>query len=144
MRLNLYCCQAVRHKLKKGVKHTKMHFYPLFELVSEHIIIGCATSITFASIYPTHPRTNPWNFCEKYWELMGQENDILFSFFVSGYWVFQKKKIFLIFPNEKSPITMAFKRGSVYFCTMNGFFRILKKALSELICTRLYKSLKAL
>ena len=27
---------------------------------------------------------------------------------------------------------------SIYFCTMNGFFRILEKTSSELICTRLY------
>ena len=26
---------------------------------------------------------------------------------------------------------------SVYFCTMDGFFRILKKAVSKLICTQL-------
>ena len=35
-------------------------------------------------------------------------------------------------------ITMAFIWGSIYFCTTDGFFRILKKALSELICTRLF------
>ena len=29
-------------------------------------------------------------------------------------------------------------RGSVYFCTMDGFFRNLKKTVFELICTRLY------
>ena len=29
---------------------------------------------------------------------------------------------------------------NVYFCTMDGFFRILKKVLSKLICTRLYVS----
>ena len=32
----------------------------------------------------------------------------------------------------------AFIWGSFSFCTMDGFFRILQKALSELICTRLY------
>ena len=58
-------------------------------------------------------------------------------FFVIGFF----KNIFFCFFSLK--ITMAFIWGSVYFCTMNGFFRILKKALSELICTRLYvKQLK--
>ena len=32
----------------------------------------------------------------------------------------------------------AFIWGKKNFCTMDGFFRILQKALSELICTRLY------
>ena len=35
-------------------------------------------------------------------------------------------------------ITRAFIWDSIYFCNVDGFFRILKKALSELICTRLY------
>ena len=30
--------------------------------------------------------------------------------------------------------------GIIFFCTMDGFFRILEKRLSELICTRLYLS----
>ena len=30
------------------------------------------------------------------------------------------------------------KWGSFYSCTMDGFFRIIKKAVSEMICTRLY------
>ena len=45
------------------------------------------------------------------------------------------KKKFLFFSMK---INMAFTWGSIYFCTMDGFFRILKKALSELICTQLY------
>ena len=32
------------------------------------------------------------------------------------------------------------KQVIVYFFTMDGFFRILKKAVSELICTRLYST----
>ena len=53
------------------------------------------------------------------------ENDILFCFlfFVIG------------FLNEN------YHGGSVYFFTMDGFFRILKKALSEVICIRLYVEL---
>jgi hypothetical protein len=40
MWLNLYGRQAVRCKLKKGVKTQKMHFYPFFELTSD-----CLTTI---------------------------------------------------------------------------------------------------
>ena len=35
-------------------------------------------------------------------------------------------------------ITLAFIWGIVHFCTIDGFFRILKKTSSKLICTRLY------
>ena len=34
-----------------------------------------------------------------------------------------------------------FIRGIIYFCTMDGFFRILEKTSSELICTQLYINL---
>ena len=54
----------------------------------------------------------------------------LFEFFFS-----KKNKIVSLFSNEK---TLAFIRGIISFCTMDGFFRILEKRLSELICTRLY------
>ena len=35
MQLNLYGCEAVRHKLKNGLKTQKMHFLPLIELMSD-------------------------------------------------------------------------------------------------------------
>ena len=48
-------------------------------------------------------------------------------------------KIFVfVFSQWKTP--RRFIWGSVYFCTMDGFFRILKKTVSELICTWLYVS----
>jgi hypothetical protein len=55
------------------------------------------------------------------------ENDfcLVFSFLVFGYWV-----IFFVFSQWKTP--KRFIWGRVYFCTMDGFFRILKKAVSEL------------
>ena len=35
-------------------------------------------------------------------------------------------------------ISSTFIWGIIYFCTMDGFSRILEKKLSELLCTRLY------
>ena len=66
------------------------------------------------------------------------ENDfcLVFLFFVFGYWV---DKIFCFcfcFSVCKTPRRLIW--GSIYSCTMDGFFRIFKKAVSELICTRLY------
>ena len=54
--------------------------------------------------------------------------------FVFCYWVVQK----FLFCFFSMSITKPFIWGSVCFCTMDGFFRIFKKAVSELICTRLY------
>ena len=36
--------------------------------------IGWATLLSFESIYPTHPRTNPWHVCEKIIKIGGVEN----------------------------------------------------------------------
>ena len=69
---------------------------------------------------------------KKYWELAELKNYILFCCFVFCYWVVQ----ILFFSTMKR--TKAFIWGSIYFCTMDGFFRIFKKAVSELICTLLY------
>ena len=63
---------------------------------------------------------------KKNWELLMLENYIFF-----GYLVFQKK----ILNENHVGIHM---RGIFYFCTIEGFFRILKKTSSELICTPLY------
>ena len=65
------------------------------------------------------------------------ENDfcLVFWFLVFGYWVVQKN-FFFGFSIWKKP--RRFIWGSIYSCTMDGFFRIFKKTVSELICTRLY------
>ena len=62
------------------------------------------------------------------------ENDfcLVFWFLVIGLF----KKNFFGFSVWKKP--RRFIWGSIYSCTMDGFFRISKKAVSELICTRLY------
>ena len=85
----------------------------------------------YASIYSTLPRTNPLNFCElRSRELAELENDIVL-FLVIGFFQF--------FFSMK--MAVAFIWGSVYFCTMDCFFRILKKALSSLICIGLFSVL---
>ena len=52
--------------------------------------------------------------------------------------IFFFKNIFFCFILSKRP--KAFIWGLVFFCTMDGFFRILEMTSSELICTRLYES----
>ena len=47
-------------------------FRPYVGQPDDHI--GWATSMPFASIYPTNPRTNPWNFPKKMLRIGGVEN----------------------------------------------------------------------
>ena len=74
---------------------------------------------------------------KKYWELKKPWKWLLFSFLVFGIWLLGcSKKNFFSFSVWKKP--RWFIWGSIYSWTMDGFFRIFKKAVSELICTRLY------
>ena len=76
-------------------------------------------------------------FIKKYWELTKPWKWLLFSFLVFGFWLLGcSKKFFFGFSVWKKP--RRFIWGSIYSCTMDGFFTIFKKAVSELICTRLY------
>ena len=95
----------------KGIKMHFLCFYPLFwtyvRQPDNHI--GWVTSMHFASIYPTHPRINSWNFLQKILRIGG-------AGFFFGYWVFQKK--------IQMKISSALIWGIIYSCTMVGFFII--------------------
>ena len=139
MWLNLYGREAVWHKLKNRQKQAKNAFFVFFGCFwayvgQPHDHIGWATSMPFASINPTNPRTNPWNFWKKILRIGGAGKltfCLVFSFFVFGYWVFQKK-IFFVFLSMKR--LKAFIWGSFFFCTMDGFFRILEKLRNDSYC----------
>ena len=88
-----------------------------------HNHIGWATLMPFASINSTNQRTNPWNFREKILRIGGAGK---WAFFNQPFWFFFSMKT-----------TLAFIWGIIFFCTMGGFFRILEKTSSELICTQL-------
>ena len=40
--LNLYGCEAVRHKLKNSLKTRRMYFLPVFELMSDSLMTSVA------------------------------------------------------------------------------------------------------
>ena len=91
MYLNLCGHEAVWHKGKNSLKTQKMHFLPVFTLVSDHI--GWATLLAFVSINPTNPRTNLWNFGEKilrigdfekrrFWKIGHFEKSAILNFFL--------------------------------------------------------------
>ena len=64
-----WCCSTdmvIRLSEVRSKTTKKMYFTPFWASVwqPDHHV-GWATSMPFASIYPTHPRTNPWNFCKN-------------------------------------------------------------------------------
>ena len=71
-----------------------------------HDHIGWSTPMPFASINPTNPRTNPWNFHEKILRIGGAGKWGFYPFFLSRpFWIFffkKEKKKFLLHLNEKT------------------------------------------
>ena len=75
-----YGCETVRHMLKNGLKHKKMHFLPVFELISD------TDSLTNIKVEPHQcpsqqsilltQGSNHENFMKKYWELVELENEV--------------------------------------------------------------------
>ena len=59
-------------------------------------------------------------------------------FFWGGHFEFSESAILNFFLPHLCEKSSPFIWGIIFFCTMNGLFRILEKRLSELICTRLY------
>ena len=59
--------------------------------------------------------------------------------------VFLSRPFWILFFKKRKFCFISMKTSSlfiwdiIYFCNISGFFRILEKTLSELICTRLYK-----
>ena len=90
--------------------------------------------MSFSSSVNSHPRTNPWKFCEKIFRIGRARKWHFFCLLLLGFSI----SLFLFFPMK---ISLAFIRGIIYFCTSDGFFRILYKTWFELKCTRLYFSL---
>ena len=110
---------------------TRLLFFACFwaHVRQPHDHISWATPMPFPSINSINPKTNPWNFHEKIlriggagkWPFLGGH----FDFF------FKKKKLkknCIISMKTSSP----FISGIIYFCNMDGFFRILEKTSSEL------------
>ena len=57
---------------------------------------------------------------------------------IGGAWKWHFVLVFRFLKKFSMKITLTFIWAIVYFCTMDGFFRILNKALSKLTCTWLY------
>ena len=90
--------------------------------------------MSFSSSVNSHPRTNPWKFCEKIFRI-GRARK--WHFFVSCYWVFQ----YLCFCFSQWKSAWLSYEVSFISALVMVFFRILYKTWFELKCTRLYFSL---
>ena len=118
--LNLYGCEAVRHKLKNRQKISFFVFLGCFwaYVRQPHNHIGYATPMPFASINPTNKRTNPWNFCEKILRI-GRTGK--WAFYLVGHFeFFFAKKIFLLLHSNENMSK---------FIGQQGFFEILMTTL---------------
>ena len=98
MWLNLYGCQAICCKLKKGVKAQKMHFYAFFDLGRTTWWPYRLSLIDAFSINISYSPNNQslkflWKNIENWWSWKSQ---VLFWFFFSGplNFCFQKKNFF--------------------------------------------------
>ena len=82
-----------------------------------HSHIGWATSMSSESINPVNPRTNPWNFHEKYWELA----ILKISFFLSWpFWIFFLNKFFFASSQWKSVTNYELKWMGLNFYDYDG------------------------
>ena len=110
MWLNLYGCNTVQNKLKNCLKTQKMHFCLFLNCFwayvgQPHYHIGWATPMPSASIYPTNPITNPWNFHEKILRIGGAQKMRFLPFYLSRpFWIFfyKGKKIYIYFASSQS------------------------------------------
>ena len=134
MWLNLYGREAVRHMLKNGLKHKKCIFLPVLELMSDSLTAIYVKPYQCPSHQSILLTQGPIHeiFMKKYWELAELENEVFLS---RPFWIFF---LFLFFCFISKKTSSPFIWGIIFSYTMDGFSRILKKRLSELICTRLY------
>ena len=85
--LNLYGCEAVRHKLKNGLKTQKRHFLAVLDLMSDSL----TTIYVKQHQCPSHQLILltqgpiPEIFMKKYWELAELENYLFLS---RPFWIF--------------------------------------------------------
>ena len=95
MWINLYGCEAVRHKLKNRQKMHFCFFLGCFwaYVGQPHNHIGWAIPMPFASINSTNPRTNPWKLNEKILRIGGAGKWVFFeaailNFLSQPFWFF--------------------------------------------------------
>ena len=123
--LNFCGCEAVWHKLKNTLKTPKMHFLPVFGLMSDSLT---ATKVK-TNQCPSHQSIlltqgpNHENFMKKYWELAELENEF---FLRRPFWIFKSAILNFFFASfhwKMQPISMR----DHFFLHYGWFFQNLRK-----------------
>ena len=120
-----YSCEVVQQKLKNSLKTPKMHFLPVFELMSGSLT---ATKVEtnqcplHQSILLTQGPIHE-NFMKKYWELAELENEF---FLRRPFWIFKSSILNFFFASfhwKMQPISMR----DHFFLHYGWFFQNLRK-----------------
>ena len=121
----------------KQPKNTKNTFFVCFwaYVRQPHNHISWAKPMPFASINSTNPRSNPWEYHEKILRIGGAGKWV---FFWGGHFEFSKSAILIFFLLHLCEKSSPFIWGIIFFCTMDGSSRILKKTSFQFFCTWLY------
>ena len=101
-----------------------------------HDHIGWTTSMPFASINPTNPRNNPWNFHEKILRIGGVENISFFESAILNF--FSKKKEIALCQENRQPVHMRY-----HFFLHYGWFlqNLQKEAVQTNMHTTVFESI---
>ena len=135
--LNLYGREAVRHKLKSGKKCifcVLRLFLSLWRTASRPYRLSHNNALCINQLYK--PKDKSMQFS---WKILRIGRSGKWDFFESAILNNLKKNVFLTILLSMKTCSL-FKRGIIYFCTMNSLLRILEKTSSELICTQLYRT----
>ena len=132
--LNLYGREVVRCKLKNSLKTKKCTFCLFLSLcgtASQPYRLSHTNALCINQSY--QPKDKFIIFLKKNIE---NWRSLKASFFLVGHFdlFFKKNFLFCFFPMKTN---LAFISGIIFLCTMDGFFRILEKTSSELICKQL-------
>ena len=125
-------------KLKNRPKRQKKHFWLIFEHMSDSLTSIQVEPHQFPSHQSILLTQGPIheNFMKKYWKLAELDNEVFLSWPFRIFWV-GHFDFFLLHLCGKSS---RFIQGIIYFCTMDGFSRILERKLYVLFCTQLYNN----
>ena len=86
-----------------------------------HNHIGWAISMPFATINSTNPRTNPWNFHKKFWELVILKNALFLSlpFWIFFFAFFQRNLVIVYWLARMAQNFNQAKRDNTFWTTPN-------------------------
>ena len=134
--LNLYGREAVPHKLKNGLKTPKKHSLTVLSFcrtASRPYRLSQINALRFNQSY--YPKNQ---FMKISWKNIENWQSWKMRFLWGGHFEFSKSAILNFFLLHISEKLSPFIWGIIFFCTMDGFSRILEKKGGGLLCTPLY------